>query len=99
MAKLQIKDVSTVMNSTIVTGFLRDGELKVGMRVKVDDRTLEIKTIEVKHEPKEKAVAGDVVNISVRFFSNIFGEGVASGKPNPEYDLLKGMKKAILEFS
>lgn len=99
MAKLQIKDVSTVMNSTIVTGFLRDGELKVGMRAKVEDRTLEIKTIEVKHEPKEKAVAGDVVNISVRFFSNIFGEGVASGKANPEYELLKGMKKAILEFS
>jgi|GEM_PF-5143395 len=99
MANLQIKDVSTVMNSTIVTGFLREGELIVGMKAKVGDRTLEIKTLEIKHEPKQKAVAGDVVNISVRFFSNIFGEGVASGKPNPEYELLKGMKKGILEFS
>jgi GTPase len=98
MANLQIKGVSTVMNSTIVTGFLREGELKIGMKAKVNDRTLEIKTLEVKHEARQKAVAGDVVSISVRFFSNIFGEGVASGKPNPEYEMLKGMEKEILEF-
>jgi GTPase len=99
MAQFQIKDVSTVMSSTIVTGFVRDGDLKAGMRAKVNDRTLEIKTIEIGHMPAAIAKKGDIASIGVRLFSNVFGEGVALGKPNPEFELLMEMKGTKLEFS
>jgi hypothetical protein len=29
----------------------------------------------------------------------VFGAGIASGKPNPEYEMLKGMKGGSLEFN
>jgi translation elongation factor EF-1alpha len=99
MANLKVKEVSTMMGSTIVTGFVRSGELKVGMRAKLNDRTLEIKTLEAGHRPATIAKTGDAVSISVKLFSNVFGAGIASGKPNPEYELLKNMVGGTLEFN
>ena len=98
MAKLLVKDVSTVMNSTIVTGLLQEGDLKIGMKAKTADmRTLQIATLEVKHEPKQKVAAGEVVSVGVKLLSNRFGAGIASMK-TPEYEVLKSAKGTVLEF-
>jgi hypothetical protein len=99
MAKLFVKDVSTIMDSTIVTGLLQEGNLKIGMKCKTADmRTLEIATLEVNHEPKQRGSVEESVNVGVKLLSNSFGAGVASMK-TPEYEVLKSAKGTVLEFS
>jgi hypothetical protein len=98
MVLFLVKDVASVMGRTIVDGYVEDGILKARMKTKLDERLLEIVSMEVKgHEAKE-AIKGQMATIVLKMTTGNFGEGITEGNTKIEFDLVSRFNKRKIEF-
>ena len=84
-AKVQIVDVYRITGIGIVpVGKVVEGTLKVGMKIGIDGKIMEIKSIEMHHKQLTEAHEGDNIGFALR---------------NGDYDLLKKIRGKEAVFS
>jgi translation elongation factor EF-1alpha len=84
MSTFFVQDIFKISGTKIIlVGEVKSGILRTGMKLSIDDKIMEIKSIETYNKQIKEAKKGDKVGI---FLSNA------------NYDLLKNYKKQYLEF-
>ena len=84
MATFFIKDVFKIVGIGVVSvGQVKSGVLRVGMKLNLDGRIMEIKIMESHNKKVSEAIEGDTVGISLT---------------NADYNILKNHRGDYVEF-
>lgn len=105
MARFFIQDVYRITGIGVVpVGRVEDGILRVGMKLHIDGKIMEIRSIEINHQQIREANSGSNVAINLRlinqtsinqnkgFFGRLFQNS------DEVYNLLKNYKGKSVEF-
>jgi len=105
MATVLIQDVYTITGvGTIPVGQVTEGILKAGMKANINGKTIEVRSIEMKHQQIQEAKPGDNIGFSVKITGGATQQpkgilGGLFGSPSGgEAELLKQYKGKHIEF-
>ena len=97
MAKFLIMDVFYITGvGTVIVGRVEDGTLRVGMKLNVSGKIMEVRSIEAHHKQMIEANPGDPVGVSLRSNEDLLKKVFSLG--NEDYNILKSYKNKIVEF-
>lgn len=100
MASFFIQDIYRITGIGVVpVGRVEDGILRVGMKLHIDGKILELRSVEINHQQIKEANSGSNVAINLRLINENKGFfGKLFRNSDEGYNLLKNYKGKSVEF-